>query len=58
MISPVNSPKYLRRNDINSAETLKRIEKGGVCLFVCLFVFLGPHPRHMEVPRLGIESEL
>ena len=24
--------------------------------FVCLFVFafLGPHPRHMEVPRLGV----
>ena len=21
--------------------------------FVCLFVFLGPHPQHMEVPRLG-----
>ena len=29
-------------------------------LFVCLFVlcFLGPYPWHMEVPRLGIESEL
>ena len=25
-------------------------------LFVC-FVFLGLHLRHMEVPRLGIESE-
>ena len=23
-------------------------------LFVCLF---GPHPRHMEVPRLGVKSE-
>ena len=23
----------------------------------CLF-FLGPHSRHMEVPRLGVESEL
>ena len=22
------------------------------------FCFLGPHPRHMEVPRLGVESEL
>ena len=22
------------------------------------FVFLGPHPRHMEVPRLGVKSEL
>ena len=27
-------------------------------LFVCLFVFLGPHPRHMEVPRLGVKLEL
>ena len=22
------------------------------------FGFLGPHPQHMEVPRLGVESEL
>ena len=22
------------------------------------FVFLGPHPWHMEVPRLGVQSEL
>ena len=22
--------------------------------FVCLFVFLGLHPMHMEVPRLGV----
>ena len=22
------------------------------------FVFLGLHPRHMEAPRLGVESEL
>ena len=28
-------------------------------LFICLFFcFLGLHPRHMEVPRLGIESVL
>ena len=32
-------------------------------LFVCLFVlsfccFFGPLPRHMEVPRLGVQSEL
>ena len=26
--------------------------------FFCLFVFLGPHLRHMEVSRLGIELEL
>ena len=28
-----------------------------VCLFIC-FVFLGLHPQHMEVPRLGVEMEL
>ena len=27
-----------------------------VSLFI--FIFLGPHLRHMEVPRLGVESEL
>ena len=26
--------------------------------FVFVFCCLGPHPRHMEVPRLGVESEL
>ena len=28
-----------------------------VSSFVC-FCFLGPHPWHLEVPRLGVESEL
>ena len=27
-------------------------------LFIYLFRFLGPHPQHIEVPRLGIKSEL
>ena len=27
----------------------------GICLFVC---FLGPHLQHMEIPRLGVKSEL
>ena len=26
--------------------------------FFFLFCFLGPHPWHVEVPRLGVESEL
>ena len=29
-----------------------------VCFFVFAFVFLGPLPRHLEVPRLGVQSEL
>ena len=30
-----------------------------VCVCVCVFLpFLGPLPWHMEVPRLGVQSEL
>ena len=29
-----------------------------VFLLFCFLIFLGLHPRHMEVPRLDIESEL
>ena len=25
---------------------------------MCVCVFLGPHPEHMEVLRLGVQSEL
>ena len=32
-------------------------EKADFCFFG-LFVFLGPHLQHMEVPRLGVQSEL
>ena len=27
-------------------------------LLLFFFCFLGPHPLHMEVPKLGVESEL
>ena len=27
-----------------------------IYLFILSFLFLGPHPQHMEVPRLGVES--
>ena len=27
-------------------------------ILLLLFCFLGPHSRHMEVPRLGVEMEL
>ena len=34
-------------------------EKVSIIFFLfCPFVFLGPHPRHMEVPRLGVKWEL
>ena len=31
---------------------------GGFFCFLFVFSFLGPHPQHMEVPRLGVQSEL
>ena len=27
-------------------------------LFIYLWGFLGPHPRHMEILRLGVETDL
>ena len=29
-----------------------------VLFFVFVFCFLGPHPQHIEVPRLGVQWEL
>ena len=37
---------------------LDRSRDGISAFFVCLFVFLGPNPWHMEVPRLRVELEL
>ena len=38
---------------------LRRVQEKSLCSVVCLFiVFLGQHLRHMEVPRLEVESEL
>ena len=34
-----------------------KIYKSGSTLLLLLFVFLGLHPRHMEVPRLGVKLE-
>ena len=30
----------------------------GLKKFFFLFASLGPHPHHMEIPRLGVQSEL
>ena len=37
---------------------LYTISKIQMELFYLFIYFLGPHPRHMEVPRLGVESQL
>ena len=49
--SPRNTKKKLQNKVPSSANLLG-------FLFVCLFCFLGPHPQHMEVRRLGVESGL
>ena len=42
----------------------KFLNHSGLLVFISFFfffvflLFLGPIPRHMEVPRLGVESEL
>ena len=33
-------------------------KKAGLFSLLFFFCFLGPHPRHMEAPILGVESEL
>ena len=52
-----------KRNPIAKVSLLSRDNvrffwcfEGGLGFF--LFCLLGPHPRHMEVPRLGVQSEL
>ena len=42
--------KYIFTLDILSTVTF--------ILFFLLFSFLGPYLQHMEVPRVGVESEL
>ena len=46
----------------NSQKIRKEIIKSKACFFFFFFFvflpFLGPLPRHIEVPRLGIELEL
>ena len=38
--------------------TVGRLADSSDLAFYLFFVFVGPHPWHMEVPRLGVESEL
>ena len=51
---------FLQDPDVSSFGYILRsgiAELHGSSVFL-FFVFLGPHPQHMEVPRLGIQSEL
>ena len=48
----------LRRQDTHHLASMEHFFVFVFLGFVCLFVLLGPHPRHMEVLRLGAQSEL
>jgi len=48
---------YNHRPDINT-DTRYYLLKLTYIFFFFFLVFLGPHLWHMEVPRLGVESEL
>ena len=53
--NPLGKP-HTKRQFARESEGL-----GWIVLFCFVFVlscFLGPHPEHMEDPRLGVESEL
>ena len=49
---------YLMRSRGSASQQLRKtvVIWGFFCFFV--FCFLGPHPQHMEVPRLEVKSEL
>ena len=55
LISLLNSLRMLKDGSCN-----KQISISQAVLFVlfCFLFFLGPHLRHMEVPRPGVELEL
>ena len=46
---------YLCKSDFNEVKGNLIVKKKFLCVF---FVFLRPYPQHMEVPRLGVESDL
>ena len=45
---------------VQSVNTIKKtIELNTLLiLFYFIYLFLGPHPQHMEAPRLGVKLEL
>ena len=53
VLSRVVAVEVVRRDQI-----LKKKIYIYIYTYICIFCFLGPHLQHMEVPRLGVESEL
>ena len=50
--------KNMPKNLLAKIRTVETEGQNNWVFLVCFFVFLGPHPQHMEVPRLGVKSEL
>ena len=48
----------LERSSAKRLRVVKQVKRLFIYLFIYLFCFLGPHSQHMEVPRLGVKSEL
>ena len=48
----------LKPKEVGLTQDLVPRLKSRSFVFVCLFVFLGQRPGHMEVPSLGVQSEL
>ena len=58
---PQVQPKRKKRKEKkkeNISQTLVEVQSRMKLVPLFFFFFLGLHPQHMEVPRLGVESEL
>ena len=49
---------YFRNIAVSHSHFMTQFYLNSSLFFVFLSFFLGPHPRHMEGPRQGVESEL
>ena len=58
MQSPSESPRMVSQRTQGRKSKQVAHPNKPFFFFLSFFVFLGPHPQHMEVPRLGVESEL
>ena len=58
ILNPLSKARDLTYIPMDTSQVLKLLSHNGnshPCIY--LFNFLGLHPRHMEVPRRGVETE-
>ena len=59
LIRPLTwEPPYAAGVALEKAKIQTNKKKITLNFLILIFVFLGLHPQHMEVPRLGVELEL